>query len=43
MKVKCKEFEGTLISINSEIEIASVLHNNKDYVYIIKIALSARQ
>lgn len=43
MKVKCRGFEGNLISINPEIEIASVLHNERDYVYIIKIILGTRQ
>lgn len=43
MKVKCRGFEGNLISISPEIEMTSALYDYKNYIYIIKIAINARQ
>lgn len=43
MKVKCRGFEGNLISINPTTEITECRHRCKMYLYTIEISINITQ
>ena len=43
MKVKCRGFEGNLISINPTIEITELSMHYQTYLYTIRISISQMQ
>lgn len=43
MKVKCRGFEGNLISLNPNVEITEIRNKYKKYLYTIEISIDQMQ